>query len=76
MERKTMLLYQTNSWKGYGNETYWNEYHREGDTVVKYKCRRAKFFDGDENTYDEDQTEVESWSVDDPSMPDWLKDYL
>lgn len=66
----------TNSWKGFGKETYWNEYWREGDTVVQYKCRKAKFFDGDENVHDEDKTEVCSWAVGDLSMPEWLEQYL
>lgn len=71
-----MKIQGTNSWKGFGKETYWNEYWREGDTVVQYKCRKTKFFDGDENVYDEDKTEVCSWAVGDPSMPEWLEQYL
>jgi hypothetical protein len=35
-----------------------------------------KFFDGKENTWDEDQSLEESWGLDDPSMPGWLKQYL
>ena len=66
----------TNSWKGFGKETYWNEYWREGDTVVQYKCRKAKFFDGDENVHDEDKTEVCSWAVGDLSMPEVVPEFL
>lgn len=72
-----MKIYETNEWKGSGRQNYyWNEYHLEGNRVVKYYCNRHKHFNGDENEWVYDKREVDSWSVDDPSMPDWLHNYL
>ena len=71
-----MVIYTTNEWKGYGKSYYWNEYRLEGDPVVKYKCSRHKFFDGDENTWNTEERVDDSWALDDPTMPEWLHQYL
>lgn len=70
-------IYTTNEWKGYGRQNYYrNEYRLEGGVVTKYKCHRWKFFDGDESTWEREEEEVDSWSVNDPNMPEWLHQYI
>lgn len=72
-----MVIYKTTEWKGHGKQNYyWNEYRLEGSTVTKYKCHEFKFFNGDENEWLSEEEEVDSWSIDDPGMPDWLKQYI
>lgn len=72
-----MAIYKTQEWKGYGKQNYyWNEYRLENNQVIKYKCNRHKFFDGDENVWDRSENVEASWALDDPSMPEWLRQYL
>ena len=72
-----MVIYRTNEWNGYGKQNYyWNEYRLEGNTVYKYKCHRYKFFDGRESEWVEDETCEDSWDINSPYLPDWLKQYI
>lgn len=72
-----MNIYTTEEWKGYGKQNYYcNQYRLEGNKVVKYRCHRQKVFDGKESDWLEEEIAVDSWTVDDESMPDWLKGYV
>lgn len=72
-----MTIYTTNPWDGHGKHNYyWNEYRLEGDKVVKYKCHRFKFFNGDENEWEEEETEETSWNINDPDMPEGPKNHI
>ena len=72
-----MVIYRTKEWKGYGRQNYsWNEYRQEGDAVVRYKCHRQKFFDGDENNWETEENKEKSWKTGASDMPEWLKQYV
>ena len=72
-----MVIYTTQEWKGSGKQNYyWNEYRHEGDEVIKVRCHRYKHFDGNENNWGREETVLEKWSVNDTSLPEWLRQYL
>lgn len=71
-----MNIYTTNEWPGYGKQNFYhNEYRLEGNEVVKYLCRRY-VLSGDKDRNLQEEKYTESWKLNDPDMPDWLKDKL
>ncbi len=72
-------VYTTNSYKGYHKHDSYNyKYNLDEDNkeIHKVKCSRFKFFDGHENNWETDEKVVDTWKIDDPSMPDWLHKYI
>lgn len=61
----------------YGKQNYFhNEYRLKCDEVVEYKCNRFKVFDGHESEWRDTETRVSFWEIDDPDMPELLRDNL
>ena len=72
-----MTIYKTNEWKGYGKQNYyWNEYRLEGGEIAKFKGHRYQLFDGRESNWNTDESFEESWSLEDPKLPNWLRNYV
>ena len=72
-----MTIYVTEQWNGYGKQNYyWNEYRLEGNEVVKYKCHKQKFFNGDESNWEQEEQVTATWPINDSSMPGWLRNYI
>ena len=70
-------LYTTQERAGFGKHNYnHNEYRLDGDEVVKVRCNRSKFFDGDENNWEYSEKVQDRWATNDASMPEWLKKLL
>jgi len=70
-------IYTTREWKGYGKQNYSHyKYKQEGKEVFKYLCRRFKFFDGKENSWEKTEKLIGSWKTNDSSMPEWLHKYI
>lgn len=70
-------IYRTNDWDGYGKQNrYHNEYRLDGDEVEKVKVHDQRSFDGEESAWHREETLLDSWQTDDPSMPGWLRKYL
>ncbi|KYP19810.1 hypothetical protein [Streptococcus parauberis] len=71
------LIYRTQQYDGYGKHNYyWNEYRQDRNEIIKFKCNKQKFFDGRENNWEESEKKVQSWNIDDPNIPEWLKNYI
>ena len=49
---------------------------QDGDTVTKSRVTSMKFFDGDENIKEKSVRKVDSWNINDPNIPGWLKKHL
>ena len=72
-----MIIYVTQERPGYHkHDSSWYEYCLENGKVIRYKCRRWKSFeqsDHAENVWHKTRKPDTSWSIDDPSMPTWLR---
>ena len=72
-----MNLYTTNEYKGHGKNNYfWYEYRKKGNKITKNRCSRTKIFDGHENEWVRDESEVDSWNIKDSGLPGWLRDLI
>ena len=70
------IIYVTDLYDGPGKTSSCYRYEQNGDTVTKSRVTSMKFFNGDENVKEKSVREVDSWNINDPNMPGWLKKYL
>ncbi len=71
------ILHTTQEWSGYGKQNYYyNQYRLKDNTVYRFKCNRFKHFDGKENEWVNDERLDAKWDIDDPNMPEWLKNKI
>ena len=72
-----MAIYKTSEWNGSEkNNYYWDEYRLEEDEIVNYRCHRQKFIDGNITDWKMEESVEGTWKLDDPDMPEWIKQYI
>lgn len=72
-----MTVYTTDADKHNDKQNYYyNEYRTGEGNVVKYRCHRHRIADGDGSDWIIDEEQVDSWSLDDPNLPELLREHL
>ena len=72
-----MTIYTTQEKPGYGKQNYSHyEYRLEGGQVLRYHCRRQRIFFKEENEWVHTEKLTNTWGLDDPELPKWIRKYL
>lgn len=73
--QKMKIIYVSECWTD-ANNIYWEEYRLLEGVVGKYKCNYEKPTMHNAKRYPKNEEQIQSWKLEDASIPEWLKEHI